>query len=458
MPSKAPSALLKPFSIVLRIAVGLLVLLIGFGIAGQLIRTKPELPPKDNPSSALTVGTIPATRVDIPRTWSGYGTARTMNAVNLAAEVTGRVTERPSAIEPGLPIDAGDLIVQIDLTDYLARSRAADQLVAQALADLDALDIDEDAWTEQLALTEDQASIERRELAQASQALEQGASSPSEIDRRTKAVRALEAQVSTMRQQLRRVSSRRAALQANLDRLRAEADVARQDLERTTVKSPISGVIQRVDVEQDELLGVGAPIARVVDLSRLEVPLKIPATALGYVRLGDPTTLRPDGPGDSEWRGKVVRISPEADAATRTLTVFIEVNQDAAAFTSHDHAGATLLLPGQFVVGVITGAPETDRLIVPRRAVQDGMVFLAVPNDHGTWTARQTPVATLFHTTGEFPGIDRYERQWSVLESAAIDTGSPIIVTNLDVMIDGRYVDIQTRASDEAGARGERAP
>ncbi|MCC7387217.1 MAG: HlyD family efflux transporter periplasmic adaptor subunit [Phycisphaerales bacterium] len=455
MPPKAPTALLKPFSIALRVAVGLLVLFAGFGIARQLIATKPALPPKDNPTTAMTVGTILATRGDVPRAWSGYGSARTMNAVDLTAQVTGRVTERPAAIEPGLPIGAGGLIVQLEQTDYLARSRAADQFVAQALAELDSLDIDETAWTEQVRLAEEQASIERRELSQALDALERGASSPSEIDRRTKALRVLETQASTMRQQLERVPSRRDALQANLNRLRADADLARENLARTTVTSPITGVIQRVDVEQDELLAVGAPVARVVDLSRLEIPLKIPATALGYVRLGDPAALRPDGPGSNAWHGKVVRIAPEADPATRTLTVFVEVTQDPGAFSSPDHAGATLLLPGQFVVGVISGSPERGRLIVPRRAVQDGMVFLATPNDRGGWTARRTPVETLFHTSGEFPAIDRYERQWSVVENEAIYGGTPIIVTNLDVMIDGLFVEIPSGGAGEAGA-GER--
>ena len=453
MPTRVSSSLLGPLSILLRIGVGLGVVGLGIAIFLALFFTKPELPPKDNPSNALAVGTIPASFTDIPRTWSGYGSARTMNSVDLSAQVTGRVTERPTAIEPGLPITAGDLIVRLEQTDYLARSRAADQMVAQSLAELDSLDIDETAWTEQLRLAEDQASIERRELAQALDALEQGAASASEIDRRTKALRTLETQVSTTRQQLQRVPSRRDALQAGLNRLRADADLARENLNRTAVTSPITGVIQRVSVEQGELLAVGAPIARIVDISRIEIPLKIPATALGYVRIGDPATLRPDGPGSNTWMGKVVRISPEADPATRTLTVYVEVQQDPAAFQSRDHASATLLLPGQFVVGVITGEPETGRLIVPRRAVQNATLYIATPNDLGNWTARQVPVATLFFASGSFPEIDPFERQWAVLEDTGVAPGSPIIVTNLDVMIDGKFVNIQMRAD-----QGEDAP
>lgn len=443
MSSPAANPLLRLSSLLIRVAVGVVVLGGGIGIAAALFFTKPELPPKDNPSAALVVGTIPATHADVPRTWSGYGSARTMNAVDLTAQVTARVIDRPSAIEPGLPITAGDLIVQLEQTDYLARSHAADQLVAQALAELDSLDIDEGAWREQLQLAEDQAAIERRELGQALEALEKNAASASEIDRRTKALRALESQVSSIRQQFQRVPSRRAGLQANLNKLRADADLARENLSRTTIASPITGVIQRVDVEQDELLGVGSSVARVVDISRIEVPLKVAASAIGYVRIGDPATLRPDGPATHTWTGKVVRISPEADPATRSLTVYVEVTQDPAAFRANTPDSSVLLLPGQFVVAEITGAPETDRLIVPRRAVQDGLLYLALANGRGTWTARRTPVTTIFHASGAFPDIDPLERQWAVLADTDIAPGSPIIVTNLDVMIDGRIIDIQ---------------
>ncbi len=444
MSSKAATPFLKLASFFTRAAVSLGILGIGVGIAAALVLTKPELPPHDNPSLALLVGTIPATYADVPRAWSGFGTANSMNAIDLTAQVTARVTERPTAIEPGMPITAGDLVIQLEETDYLARSQAADQLVTRALADLDALDIDEAAWQEQLQLAQYQAAIERRELSQALEALESGAASPSEIDRRTKALRVLETQVSTIRQQLRRLPSSRLGLQANLNRLRADANLARENLRRTTITSPITGIIQSVEVEQGELLAVGAAVARIVDLSRVEVPLRLPASALGYIRIGDTATLRPDGPATHFWTGAVSRIAPEADTTTRTLTVYIEVTQDPDIFRDRTapHTAA-LLLPGQFVVAEIAGTPETGRLVLPRRAVQDEAIFAAIPNDRGTWTARKLPVSTLFHTSGSFPEIDPLERQWTVLEHADIDPGTPIIITNLDDMIDGRIIDIR---------------
>ncbi|VAX41091.1 hypothetical protein MNBD_PLANCTO03-2398 [hydrothermal vent metagenome] len=449
MSSPAATPLLKLASLLTRVVVSVGILGVGVGIAAALVLTKPELPPNDNPSLALLVGTVPATRADVPRAWSGFGTANSMNAVDLAAQVTARVTDRPTAIEPGMPVAAGDLIVQLEETDYLARSQAADQLVTRALADLDALDIDEAAWQEQLRFAEDQVAIERRELSQALEALESGAASPSEIDRRTKALRILETQVSTIRQQLRRLPSTRLGLQANLNRLRADANLARENLARTTITSPITGIIQSVEVEQGELLAVGAAIARIVDLSRIEVPLRLPASALGYIRIGDTATLRPDGPATHFWTGAVSRIAPEADTTTRTLTVYIEVTQDPDIFRdrSVSHTAA-LLLPGQFVVGEIAGEPETGYFVVPRRAVQDETIFIAIPNDRGTWTARKRPVSTLFHTSGSFPQIDPIERQWTVLERADIEPGSPIIVTNLDDMIDGRIIDIRPPNTD----------
>jgi multidrug resistance efflux pump len=446
MSSKAAPRQLKFLSLVFRTAVGAAVLGLGIGIAWALVATKPELPPREMEASALVVGTVPATRVDVARVWAGYGTARAMRAANVAAEVGGLVVERPDSVEAGSPVGAGDLLVQIERTDYLARVRAAEQAEAQGEADLAGLEVDEAAWREQLELAEEQAAIERRELSQALRALEQGAASVSEIDQRTKALRALESQASSMRQQLGRVPSRRAALRASLDRLRAETEVARRNLERTSVASPIGGVLERVEVDRGEVVGAGAPVARVVDVSRVEVPVRVGASALGSVRIGDRATLRPDGPSGASWSGVVGRISPEVDPATRSVTVFVEVEQDPSSLRSGEASG--LLLPGRFVVAEIEGATEAGLLLVPRRAVRDGVVFLARREDGGRWLARRTPVRSLFHTRGRHPEIDALEDQWTALEAEGIPEGAPIIVTNLDAMADGVSIGVSTRAAD----------
>ncbi len=447
MSSQAPRSFLKHSSILLRILLGLAVLALGAGIVRALVVTRPEPPIRPVSTNSLLVGTVPATSMDIPRQWRGYGTARSMNAVDVAAEVAGRVVERPSAIEPGMPVEAGALLARLESTDYLARVRAAQEAIVQASADLDALDVDEASWEEQLRLVEEQVVIERRELQQALAALESGAATSSEIDRRTKALRILEAQASRTRQELGRVPASRQALQATLARLRAEAEVAEENLRRTTITSPIEGVLQRVDVEAGELLTPGSPVARIVDLSRVEVPLRIPSSALGDVAVGDGVSLRPDAPSTREWSGAISRIAPEADQATRTLTVFVEVRQDPGAFREGP-AESPLLLPGEFVVGTIVGAPERGRTVVPRRAVQEGALFIAEAGGQGVWIARRVPVDVLFHAGGEFPRIDPIERQWAVLETS-LPEGVPVIVTNLDDLTDGAFVEQRARATAE---------
>lgn len=82
------------------------------------------------------------------------------------------------------------------------------------------------------------------------------------------------------------------------------------------------------------------------------------------------------------------------------------------------------------------------------------MLYVAVPNDRGSWTARKTDVRAVFHTTGTHPEIDAIEQQWTVLDTANIPDGAPIIVTNLDVMIDGKIVTIATRAATAEAAAG----
>lgn len=448
MSSQARRRTLQMSSLALRVLLGLGVLGAGVGIAAALIATKPNPPTKPVNANALTVGTVPATTIELPREWHGYGTARAMTAADLAAEVSGRAVERPEAVEAGAPIAAGELIVQLERTDFEARLRAAREAVTQAEADLATLEVDEASWERQLELVEEQAAIERRELQQALTALESGAATSSEIDRRTKALRVLESQVSATRQQLERVPSVRQSRRAALERARAEATLTEENLRRTTIRSPISGVLQRVEVEEGELVPVGAPVARVVDLSRVEVPLRIPASAFGHVRVGDEALLRPDGPSTKDWTGRVARMAPEADPQTRTLTVFVEVRQDPGAFERG--GGETLLLPGEFVTGAIVGSRERARTVVPRRAVQEGSIFVAEPVEGGAWAARRLEVDVLFHTSAELPQIDALERQWAVLETA-LPPGTPVIVTNLDELTEGRFVEHRTRPTAAGG-------
>lgn len=429
----------RAVSIVVRVMVGAGVLLVGVGVLGLLVRTKEGPQRSEHGETAPLVRTTVAHRTLVPDVWQGYGTARAMQAVEIAAQVSARVVERPVGIEPGVPVRKGDVLVRLDPRDYANRAQSASQVVAATKADLERLDVDEAAWREQLAFADEQVAVEERELERTLAAAERGAAVESQIERRRAEIARMRREASQYRQQLEVVPSRRAALIAQLVNQEAAARIALDDLERATIRSPIDGVLQRVDPRPGELLGVGAPVARIIDLRRIEAPLRLPVSAAASVAVGDLADLIADSPAASRWDGRVVRIAPEADARTRTITVFVEVEQRVDYSADDPLAGAgALLLPGQFVIGRVYSGRAEPRVLVPRRALDSDRVMV-VERDGEGWRLRSRAVAPPRFIEAEFPALDPDETQWAVIPTG-LEDGERVVLTGRDELADGMAV------------------
>ncbi|HKK53139.1 MAG TPA: HlyD family efflux transporter periplasmic adaptor subunit [Myxococcota bacterium] len=245
-------------------------------------------------------------------------------------------------------------------------------------------------------------------------------------------------QLSVLQQQLELLPSRRQRLEAELASQRASMRTAAENLRRASVESPIAGEIQTVRPRQGDWVAAGTMVARVVDLSRLEIPLKIPASAAGWVEQGDPVRIWIREPGGSpEQIGSVVRIAPEADVASRTMTVFVEVQQDPA--------DADRLLPGQFVNGRVVTDDPYPRVVLPRRAVQSNTVYVAGPmREDGARLIGTVPVRVAYSFEARLPQIDPQETQWVALERGYEPVeGSPVAVTLLEQLVEGVRVRLE---------------
>lgn len=441
---------------VVRGVVGLAVLALAVGLIAVAAAVRPEPERQDIVERAPLVRVTPVGEARVARVWTGYGTARAMNTAEVAAQVSDRVVERPDGIEDGARVSSGDLIVRLDPVDFQARLESAERLVEGTQAELDGLEIEAERLAEQVALLESELELELRDLRRYSEALERGAGTVSEAERRQRLAKQVERTLSALRERRELLPSRRAALEARLLQQEADVRLRREDLARTEIRSPIDGFLQSVSVEEGELVSVGQTVARVVDLSRVEAPLRLPISASGAIARGDTVTLEADGADSTRWTGEVDRIAPEADPSTRTVTVFAVVQQApeeaVGAGRAVDASGRRLLLPGQFVMGEVSSESAEPRLIVPRRAVDGDRVLVAgsAPGVSASAAARATGrrVVVSHHIEGSFPLIDPAETQWAVLVSSDLSAGDRVIVTNLDQLGEGALV----RVASEGGA------
>ncbi|HEX7966200.1 MAG TPA: efflux RND transporter periplasmic adaptor subunit [Gammaproteobacteria bacterium] len=145
--------------------------------------------------------------------------------------------------------------------------------------------------------------------------------------------------------------------------LKAGYDIAKLNLDRTTIRSPIDGVVARRLIKVGNTLTPNQQVYVVTDFDPLLAVLYVPENALARLRPGQPATLSADALAGKSFTGRVARLSPVVDPQTGTFKVTVEV-----------HRSDRALAPGMFSRVSVTYDVHKNALTVPRTAIltEDG--------------------------------------------------------------------------------------
>ena len=139
----------------------------------------------------------------------------------------------------------------------------------------------------------------------------------------------------------------------------AQLAQARKALADTAVTAPMSGIVAERFAQPGEKVSPDNRLLSIVDLSRMEIEAPVPAAEVGAVTIGQRVALHLEGI-DATLDGRVVRIAPGTTAGTRSVPVYIGVeNRDA-------RIRAGLFARGELRVGTLTGV-----IAVPEVAVRE---------------------------------------------------------------------------------------
>ncbi len=134
-----------------------------------------------------------------------------------------------------------------------------------------------------------------------------------------------------------------------------QAGVARP---RTTLYSPISGIVAELIVREGMTVGAGAALFRLVDLSTVWVNAEVPEAQAAALRPGAAAEARVPGWPEQVFKGRLGAILPDVSTVTRTLRVRIELANP-----------GQRLKPGMFASVSIVPAAGTESVLVPSEAV-----------------------------------------------------------------------------------------
>ncbi|MCC2667679.1 MAG: efflux transporter, family, subunit [Armatimonadetes bacterium] len=159
------------------------------------------------------------------------------------------------------------------------------------------------------------------------------------------------------------VKSAAASVQAAEGRISAQRAVLAQTQERmsfASLRSPIDGAVTARFVQAGDLVQPGAEVVRLGNFQLAQVDVQVSELELGQVSVGQEALVQLDALGGELRRGRVDRISPQADPVSRVAPVTVTLpNPDA-------RIGAGMLARVRFTHSV------PDRVLIPEAALQAG--------------------------------------------------------------------------------------
>jgi len=99
--------------------------------------------------------------------------------------------------------------------------------------------------------------------------------------------------------------------------------VARQQMERTTVRAPFDGVVSDRKVSAGDTSSVGKELLKVIDPTSMRFAGRVSADKISLVSVGQAVGFRINGYPGQEFRGKVTRVDPSANDITRQVEVLV---------------------------------------------------------------------------------------------------------------------------------------
>lgn len=270
------------WGLVLQVALSAIILLLGFGGMYLLTnrRLNTALPPASPAAPVVQTVTVEPHAGVLDLVVDGV--VIPYRDITIAAEVAGRVTFKTEHCRAGHFVKAGERLFQIDDQNYRLEVQRLEKQVEQAAASLEVLDVELantdaliESGNEELKLQ--QAEVERL------QRLRGRAVADSDVDAAKRSEWASRNALLGLRNQILLIKSRRRGLDSALDLAKSQLEKARLDLARTTITSPIDGVIVRDVVEQDSFVQSGAELLTIEDTSRAEVKCNLQMDELAWI-------------------------------------------------------------------------------------------------------------------------------------------------------------------------------
>jgi RND family efflux transporter MFP subunit len=371
----------------MKILLPFIIILTGIGVMAVLIAHRPVPKKEIRPDRGALVSILKVKKQDWQVIVSGTGTVEATEEVNVMPQVSGRVAYVSPSFVAGGFFQKGDLLFEIEQTDYLLALKQAEAAKAKAEHDL--------------AVIESKARIARKEW-----------ELMAKDDRKPNPLVIYEPQLKNAKAALASAS--------------AAVEQARLNLERTKLYAPFNCRVRSEKIALGQFVTAGSSVAVLSGTDTAEIIVPLPLDELQWIDIPKPGT---EGRGSSatvsisigdtthQWQGQVVRSTGEVDLKTRMMKIVVAVKDPYGLKNSKP-----ALAIGSFVNVRIKGKTLSGVFVIPRNAFRDGSTVWTMDADNKLRIKKVTPL--------------RIERD-EVIISEGLNDGDLVVLTTLSGAADG---------------------
>jgi RND family efflux transporter MFP subunit len=368
-------------------AVALIAVLLVAGIATfkYLMATKPAAKRQTPVKMQVLVESAKVSPSVEPVVIKAFGRVKPAKEISLQARVAGSVVMVHKDLIPGGIVRKGEVLVQLDDTDYLLALRQKKDTLAQAQADL--------------RIEEGNQNVAKQEWQLITSLTDGVDSSTDDLALRKPQLAKAEVKIQT-----------------------AQTDVERSeiDLSRTTVTAPFDAIIIEKNIDVGSQITTQSVIAKLVGVDHFWVEISVPTMQLPWIVMPGAKSNGSDSKvfsAGGHFKGRILKLLPDLEEDGLMARLLIEITDPMALKTKADP-----LLINSFVRVEITGREIGAVYKIPRFALHENKTVYTVSAEN---SLHMQPVSVA----------------WEDAEFAYLDGGlspeTPVIISAVPGPIEG---------------------
>jgi len=345
---------------------------------------------KSKPVRVITIKSMDM----IPRVL-GYGKVKPAEVWQAVAQVSGKIVEISPDLKQGNLCETGTFLARIDPSEYELAVLKMEAAIEEVKARISELTVQEKNLRLSLSIEEKSLKLSKSGLVRQEKLYKKNTVSASKYENEARSYNSQLLKVQALKNSLNLIPSSRKQLMASLALNQANLKDAKLDLENTVITAPLNCRFTNISIEAAQYVQKGQilitadgtrvseisaqiPLERVFSLISAGAPGNKSLSAFDLLKEKDTLGLSAKvkintGQFNAEWEGRFARVDAAIDQKTRTAGIIIAVDKP---YDKLIPGKRPPLVRNMYCEVEISGKPVPDTIIIPRSAVNQGIVYL----------------------------------------------------------------------------------